>query len=432
MLFYCAPEALHRLRLNASPCPRTVRKKSHHLRAYVHLTRAFPLPALAHTLPFISKLLAHENKTPRRFLCYTIKVMLTRRSFLEIIAGSMSACSLPLFAEKARAPLTSVSETGIHLYAPTEQKVLDGSIREGVFMDTGTGKPERGMFGNTRRYADGSPRFHEGIDIAPMQPWRRNQLPEDLVYSAAEGTVVYMNTYAKNASLYGNYVVLWHQIPDFGGIYTLYAHLRKFATTLKVGEQIPAHTLLGVMGNIPDIPVARSHLHFEIGIMHNRFYPMIDEQHGIWNGANLFGIDPCVAFGAQRHKGIFDFGAYLSEKPEAFCVAIDGKYLVNRLGGLRLTCSHMPYLQRQAPKTISANTPYALAFSREGILLSIRELPAAVKPGTILTENIAELRRGKPFVKHGELTKRGKALMEGLLVCPGFPPASGEKQHEVG
>ncbi|MBQ9694766.1 MAG: M23 family metallopeptidase [Kiritimatiellae bacterium] len=340
------------------------------------------------------------------------------------------ACSIGISPLSAQTPVTE--EQGLRLYTPTEQKILDGSLRDGVFMDTGTGKPESGMFGNTRRYADGSPRFHEGIDIAPVQPWRRTELPKDRVCAAAEGVVAYINTYAKNKSLYGNYVVLWHDIPDFGKVYTLYGHLRKISDTLKVGDRISARTFLGIMGNIPDIPVARSHLHFEIGILQNQFYPMIDAQHGVWNGANLFGIDPCVAFGAQFHKGIFDFAAYLEEKPEAFCVAIDGKYLVNRVGGLRLTCSHMPYLLRHAPKTISAKAPYAVAFSREGILLSIRELPTAVKPGTILTENTAELRRGRQFVKHGALTSRGKALLEGLLVCPGLEPTLKEKQGEVG
>lgn len=354
--------------------------------------------------------------------------MLTRRCFL----GSL-ACTLGVGTVSAQSTTTTTQEVrGLRLYVPTEQRILDGSVREGVFMDTGTGKPESGMFGNVRRYADGSPRFHEGIDIAPVQPWRRNQLPTDRVCAAAEGVVVYINRYAQNTSLYGNYVVLWHTVPEFGGVYTLYGHLRQISSQLRVGVRVSARTFLGVMGNIPDIPVARSHLHFEIGVMHNRFYPMIDPQHGIWNGANLFGLDPCAAFGEQRHKGIFDIETYFAKKPEAFCVAIAGKHLTNRLGGLRLTCSHLPYLQRGAPKTISSDRSYALAFSREGFLLSVRELPTVATEGTILREHTAELRRGRPFVKHGELTARGKTLLEGLLVCPGFPPSSAEKQGEVG
>lgn len=355
--------------------------------------------------------------------------MVTRRRFLSTLSCAFGAGLSP-FTAHGQTDTTEVK--GIRLYTPTGHKILDGSVRDGIFMDTGTGKPESGMFGNTRRYADGSPRFHEGIDIAPVQPWRRTDLPNDRVCAAAEGSVVYINTYSKNKSLYGNYVVLLHDIPNFGKVYTLYGHLRQISTTLKVGSTIPARTFIGVMGNIPDIPVARSHLHFEIGIMQNQFYPMIDPQHGIWNGANLFGIDPCVAFGKQLRKGIFDFAAYLSEKPEAFCVAIDGKYLVNRVGGLRLTCSHMPYLRQHAPETIDATRPYALGFSREGILLSIRELPGTIKAGTILTENTAELRRGRAYVKHGALTDRGKALLDCLLVCPGLEPQFRDKQSEVG
>lgn len=345
------------------------------------------------------------------------------------MACALSAGLSPLSVQGQTTPSTI---KGIRLYTPTGHKVLDGSVRDGIFMDTGTGKPESGMFGNVRRYADGSPRFHEGIDIAPVQPWRRTELPTDRVCAAAEGSVVYINTYSKNKSLYGNYVVLLHDIPDFGKAYTLYGHLRQVSAALKVGDVISARTFLGVMGNIPDIPVARSHLHFEIGIMQNQFYPMIDPQHGIWNGANLFGIDPCVAFGKQHRKGFFDFSAYLAEKPEAFCVAIDGKYLMNRMGGLRLTCSHMPYLRQHAPAVIEANRPYALAFSREGILLSIRDLPGTIQPGTILTENTAELRRGRLYVKHGKLTDRGKVLLDCLLVCPGLESQFKDKQNEVG
>lgn len=355
--------------------------------------------------------------------------MITRRTFLKSMTCALGASAFPFSVEGA--PIKP-DATGIRLYPPTGHQVLDGSVRDGIFMDTGTGKPESGMFGNTRRYADGSPRFHEGIDIAPVQPWRRSEEPKDRVCAVAEGTVVYVNDCTKNKSLYGNYVVVWHAIPDFGNVYTLYGHLHHVDESLKVGEKIPARTVLGIMGHTPDIPRGRSHLHFEIGVMLNSFYPMIDDQHGVWNGANLFGIDPCVAFLAQRHHGIFDFASYLSKKPEAFCVAIDGKYLVNRVGGLRLTCSHMPYLRRHAPQKIAADRPYAIAFSREGIPLSIRELPVEIKPGTILTENTAELLRGRPFVKHGVLTKRGESLLEGLLVCPGFPPRSTEKPGEVG
>ncbi len=320
---------------------------------------------------------------------------------------------------------------GIVLLPPTGQKTLDGSVRKGVFMDTGTGRPESGMFGNTRKYADGSPRFHEGIDIAPMQPWRRNEKPTDVVRAVAEGLVVYVNHYAQNSSLYGNYVVLTHEVAGFGQIYTLYGHLDRFAQGLRAGLRVKAGSPLGVMGNVPDIPLARAHLHFEIGICMSRYYPMVDPQHGIWNGANLYGFDPCEAYAWQATHGFFDVSRYLLQRKVAFTVNVPVR---NAKGKLAWTCSHNAYL---GAETVAAQSPVArVSFSKEGIPLRCTPgKPAEL--GAVDLKDAAECEKGRPFVTDlgrgkAALTSRGETLIENLLVSPSFPPKSGEAMGEVG
>ncbi len=356
--------------------------------------------------------------TATGFVVYYDAMRIGRRTFLGFLGG---ACVAP--AVRGVTASAGACEGCLPLLPPTGQRRLDGSLREGVFMDTGAGKPESGMFGNTRKFADGSPRFHEGIDIAPLPPWRRGEAPTDVVRAVAEGLVVYVNTYKYNTSLYGNYVVLMHTVPGFGEVYTLYGHLDRFAQGLKAGLRVRAGSPLGVMGNIPDIPMARAHLHFEIGICLNRYYPLIDPQHGIWNGANLYGINPCEAFREQAETGTFNFANYLRRKPVAFRVVVPS---------FCCTASHTPFLCGAQPgKQVG---PVEIDFSAEGIPLAVRKPSAPV--GQVTFFDRTELAKGRPFVKRTatgpRLTKRGETLIENLTVSPAQLPASATQMGEVG
>lgn len=307
------------------------------------------------------------------------------------------------------------------LQPPTGQKVLDGSDLS-VFMDTGTGRPESGMFGNVRRYADGSPRFHEGIDIAPLPPWDRTTNPTDVVKAAADGMVVYINSMEQNSSLYGNYVVMTHTVSGFGTIYTLYGHLRKFHEALRPGQQISAGTPLGIMGHTPDFPLSRSHLHFEVGVIMSRYYTKIDPQHGVWNGANLYGIDPCKVFAAK--KG-FWFTDYFRNRRAAFTLGI--------VPPKRRIPDYFSRYSLPHPET-----NLAVDFSSEGIPLRATVLPVRITEGLkegeakVLAWNASEIRKGRPYVKDGVLTKRGEVLLDNFLVSPAYAPKWPVKQGEVG
>lgn len=311
------------------------------------------------------------------------------------------------------------SARGIVLSPPTGQLVLDGSVRQGVFMDTGTGRPESGMFGNTRKYADGSPRFHEGIDIAPVQPWRRDRNPTDVVRAAAAGLVVYVNHQELNESLYGNYVVMTHPVAGFGEVYTLYAHLRRFAEGLRAGQQLAAGSALGVMGHTPDFPLARAHLHFEIGVMLNRHYYLIDPQHGVWNGANLYGVDPCEAFAQQRRKGYFDIAAYIASRPVAWATVLP-------------PMAEVPDFFRRYPSlwraTEHARWRTYVAFSREGIPVKATSLDPAMQACKMDWGNAKVRATGRDWSE----PKRSRTLLDNLLVSPRWVPEGAKAVGEVG
>ncbi|MDO5461956.1 MAG: M23 family metallopeptidase [bacterium] len=344
---------------------------------------------------------------------------LSRRNFLGLGIAAVTSVATPLaWAAQPRCPVGAIV-----LQPPTRFTVLDGSDKS-VFMDTGTGRPESGMFGNTRKYANGAPRFHEGIDIAPFPPWNRKRLPADVVCAAAAGRVMYMNVYHKNKSLYGNYVVLAHEVPGFGQIYTLYGHLRALDKRLRLGMEIAAGTPLGTMGNIPDIPIARSHLHFEIGIIMNDFYPLIDDDHGVWNGANLYGIDPCDAFAEQAQKGYFDIARYIRQRPIAF------SYLTNKPMPQYFT-KRYPSLKEAVPE----GERYIITFSSEGIPTSLHAVPQPEPespPNRVLFYNAKEVAKGRPFANSKGLTKRGQTLIDNLFVSPTHLPESKKAQGEVG
>jgi murein DD-endopeptidase MepM/ murein hydrolase activator NlpD len=169
----------------------------------------------------------------------------------------------------------------------------------------GSGDPESGGFGGVR---SAGKQFHEGIDIKPLTRDRRGE-PLDNVFAAMPGVIRHINSVAGDSS-YGRYIVLEH--PDMTpAVYTLYAHLARVTPGLRVGQQVNAGDVLGTMGHSSGgymIPIDRAHLHFEVGVVVTRnFQAWYDRRrfgshndHGIWNGMNLLGIDPAEFFNEWR------------------------------------------------------------------------------------------------------------------------------------
>lgn len=191
----------------------------------------------------------------------------------------------------------------------------------------GSGDPTSGTFGGVR---NGGVQFHEGLDISALARDRRGE-PTDDVIAAMAGIVRHVSTNPGNSN-YGRYVVLEH--PESApGVYTLYAHLARIAPGLRAGDRIARSQTLGTMGHssgATPIPVARAHVHFEIGVMITRDFQSWYErrkfgsrnEHGPWNGMNLMGLDPLDFFNQWRSQRIATVQDYFAKMETAVKVRI--------------------------------------------------------------------------------------------------------------
>lgn len=216
---------------------------------------------------------------------------------------------------------------------PTAQTNLVATNAPGIFMPTASGRPESGLYGSVRTAAYGKsvlPSFHEGIDIVPLQRDRKRNALDD-VLAAADGTVAHVNRIAGNSD-YGLYVAMVHDDPA-GPLYTLYAHLDEITRDLRAGQRIARGARLGRLGRTPVsvIPVERSHLHFEVGVLLNpefrRWFQSkkLKPDHGNYSGLNLFGINPVAPYLAMAEGRPFSLEAHLDAHPAGFELAFAAK-----------------------------------------------------------------------------------------------------------
>ena len=186
----------------------------------------------------------------------------------------------------------------------------------------GSGDPATGGFGGVR---SGGSRFHEGIDIQPVGRDRQGNAT-DPVFAAMEGVVRHVSGSAGNSG-YGRYVVLEHPTRQ-PAVYTLYAHLARIAPEVRPGATVRAGQTLGVMGHSSGgyrIPPARAHLHFEIGLAVTRDFEAWYQrrrlggrnEHGMWNGMNLLGVDPVRFFDEWREGRVAEPRDFLARLPAA-------------------------------------------------------------------------------------------------------------------
>jgi peptidoglycan LD-endopeptidase LytH len=204
----------------------------------------------------------------------------------------------------------AIATLGQPFQLPTANRALfERGGEERYFVGT-TGRPwPSGTFGCVR--SEGF-QLHEGLDIRSIKRDRRRE-PIDPILAACDGTVAYINTRA-GTSNYGKYIVLKHNIEGLE-VYTLYAHLSDAVTGLSVGQTVKAGDVIATMGRTSNtrerISLERAHLHFEINLFLNeRFptwfrkeHPKDTDDHGMWNGMNLVGLDPRQIFLEQNAKG---------------------------------------------------------------------------------------------------------------------------------
>jgi len=262
-------------------------------------------------------------------------------------AGVLLATSgLNLFATEIVWP-TSLDRTTIH-------SPLD------YLQATASGRPESGGFGMVRE--DGH-RFHEGVDIRATAR-DKNGEPTDLIYSALDGQVAYLNKQANGG--YGKYIVLFHPQAELP-VYTLYGHLASIDPSLKVGDSINRSKVIGVMGHTSigteAIPRERAHLHFEIGVrLSDNFntwyatepeYRGVPNPHGLWHGQNLAGFNPQIVLTSSR----INLLSALQNEPTALAVTI--------------RTDHVPDFVKRHPSLVSGDAKKAagwyVEFTWEGV-----------------------------------------------------------------
>lgn len=213
---------------------------------------------------------------------------------------------------------------------PTANRTLfENGGNDSFFVGT-VGKPwTSGTFGCVR--SEGW-QIHEGLDIRCLQRDKKGE-PTDPVLATAAGRVAYINA-KPSLSNYGRYLILAHNI-DGLEIYSLYAHLREIRNDLKLGQSVQAGEAIATLGRSTNtregISRERAHVHFEINLLINdrfanwykKHFPTQRNDHGLWNGQNLLGLDPRALLLEQRALGKkFNLARHISNQPELCRVTV--------------------------------------------------------------------------------------------------------------
>ena len=211
---------------------------------------------------------------------------------------------------------------------PTANTNLFNPGNEGVFF-AATANPSiepewmSGAFGCVR---NSRTRIHEGIDIRSLVRDRRKE-PIDDVLAIADGVVMYVNSVAGNSS-YGKYILVGHRV-DGLDVVSVYAHLREIGDGVRSGLKVRQGQRIGMLGRTSNtrsgISKDRAHVHLEIALFMNQKYPEWYQKqvpgarndHGMFSGLNLSGLDPRELYLEQRIKGSrFDLVKFVQSQPE--------------------------------------------------------------------------------------------------------------------
>src|SRR5437773_3387138 len=169
-------------------------------------------------------------------------------------------------------------------------------------------------------------RFHEGIDIRPLHR-DANGDPLDEVRAIADGKVVHTNL-VPGYSNYGRYVVIEHRW-DGSNYYSLYGHLSSIA--VQSGEMVKRGQRIAVMGYTgTGLNRERAHLHLELDLMfsrqfeawYNTFFRSDPNQHGIYNGMNLAGLDVARLFLALRKNPALTIPEFVNDEEFFYKVTV--------------------------------------------------------------------------------------------------------------
>ena len=291
------------------------------------------------------------RKSPWRHLAWILPLLVVDFflfRWLALRSGRELPTPTPLPEAPVHAATNGPPPVWQAMVPPTPQTNLLKPDTPGVLQPTGSGRIDSAKFGSTRTVQRGNQlaaSFHEGVDIATMERDRRGAAL-DPVFAVAPGRVAFVNNSA-GASNYGKYVVIEHPDPSLGQVtrrdgsqepavvYTLYAHLASIRLGIRPGREVEAGESLGIIGSTsntqPPIPLARAHLHWEIGTMlHAHYDTRAREQKtrnpfGNYNGGNLFGLDPLDFYAARVRDPGLTMATYLASVPPAAEVALRGR-----------------------------------------------------------------------------------------------------------
>ncbi|HEY0369575.1 MAG TPA: M23 family metallopeptidase [Chthoniobacterales bacterium] len=326
---------------------------------------------------------------------------------------------------------SAVETSGLNLALPTENDALfhggGAPFYQYIIRDYKGTKSmpwEGGQYGFVRNPVETTgglvyTRFHEGIDIKPLQRDIRGE-PMDPVRAIADGTVVYVNL-VPGYSNYGRYVVVEHHW-DGASYYSLYAHLA--SPLVEVGAKVNRRDQIGVMGHTGEgLDVARAHVHLELNLLlgkhfeswYDTFYKAEPNRHGIYNGINLAGLDIARLYLALRKQPGLTIPEFLAGEETFYKVALPAA------GSFDLV-QRYPWLLRRAPETKPLS--WEISFNRAGVPLLVEAKQTAVSAPVLSfvkkhAGGYADLTRGivGGSGDHPRLTENGEHLMR-LLIWP--------------
>ena len=209
-------------------------------------------------------------------------------------------------------------------------------------------------------------RFHEGIDIRPMERDPRGE-PIDPVRAIAAGTVVHTSLVA-GYSNYGKYVVVEHRW-DGCNYYSLYGHLSSIQ--VHIGQHVQQRDQLGVMGHTGEgLNQTRAHLHLELNMMlsrqfeswHDSLFKTDPNHHGLYNGLNLVGIDIARLYLALRKRPSLTIPEFVSEEETLYRVRFPDSKHFDLL-------KFYPWMRTQGNAETASS--WEVSFNRAGVPLKI-------------------------------------------------------------
>jgi len=329
------------------------------------------------------------------------------RPLLVILAAALWATAAP-----AQTPFQFPTANHL-LYEPGQELKF--------FAPTAPEKPwTSGSFGCVR--SDGW-QMHEGLDIVHQHTDRHGE-PTDPVLATADGTVVYVSTKAA-LSNYGKYIVIRHLIEGLE-IYSLYAHLSEIQPGVAAGRVVKAGEVIAIMGHTSNtgerITKERAHCHFELNVFvserfagwYRKYFPGERNDHGIWNGQNLNGLDPREILLAER-DGKFSLLNYVRSQTELCRVQV-------RATGFSYLTRYAPLVLRNPRAEKEGVAGYEVALNYNGVAFALLPRAASELKGggkfQLLSVNEPEYRAHpcrKLVAQHGDrwqLTERGLKELE--------------------